>query len=76
MIATVEPPKGNAFRPVEPMPPEIRYRERKDACAVSLLFNGVMHMATLDLDGGGKARPGDVAAMLEKMAAEIRGGGR
>jgi hypothetical protein len=73
MIATREP-RGVSGGQAEPMPPLLRYRARADACAVTMTFNGVEHRAVLDLDARGMVRPGDVAAMLEGLAGEIRKG--
>jgi hypothetical protein len=59
---------------VEPMPPDLRFRARADACAVTMTFNGVEYRAVLDLDPGGRAMPDEVARMLEGLAKEIRRG--
>jgi hypothetical protein len=70
MIATIDQPK--AFRPTEPMPPDLRFNERADACAVVLTANGIQHRAVLELDGRGFARNRDIADMLESIAREVR----
>lgn len=69
-------PQTETVRPLRsevPMPPDLRFRAREDACAVVMVFNGTEHRAVLNLDRSGRCRPEDVARMLERLAAEIRG---
>ncbi len=60
-----------AFRSAEPMPPDLRFSARADACAVTMTFNGTEYRAVMDLDAKGYARPGEVAVMLRRLADEI-----
>jgi hypothetical protein len=58
-------------RPVDPHRPDLRCRERDDAAAVTMTFNGVEYRAVLSLGAGGRCRPGEVAAMLRRLADEV-----